>query len=341
MKSKRLKILLGVLSAVILASAAYFVYTKYFQKDKSDTGILSSVKKEKKAICPLDGLSVNEAVANRHPLAIMIENHTDARPQVGLSEASLIYEAIAEGGITRFMAVYVWGESEKVGPVRSARIYYVDWAEEFNVFYAHVGGNWDALEKIKAENILDLDQFKYGTQAYWREAKAGKATEHTMFTSTKKLWSIAEKNKWDMTGSYPAFDFKDDPDVSQRPQNTTTTINFSTANYQVKWIYDNSTNSYTRNQVNTPEIKAKNIIAQWVDRKATETKINESGWNMTVVGSGKAQIFLDGKVIEGTWKKDSRTSRTYFFDSSGQKIKFNRGQTWIEIVHNDTPVSTK
>ncbi len=338
MQNKRLKILLGILSALIIVGAGYFIYTKYFQKNGNLA--LSPIKSEKKAICPLDGLSVKEEVANRHPLAVMIENHTDARPQTGLADASLVYEAIAEGGITRFMAVYVWGEPEKVGPIRSARTYYIDWAAEFNAFYAHCGGNIDALDKIKADGILDLDQFKYGTQAYWREASADKATEHTMFTSAKKLWDIATKNKWDMTGSYTALDFKDDLTQSQRPQSANVTINFSTPNYQVKWNYDPTTNTYKRVQVNTPDVKAKNIIAQWVDRTATKTKINENGYNMAVIGSGKTKIFLDGKVIEGTWKKDSRTARTIFYDSTGAKIKFNRGQTWIEIVHPELSVTS-
>lgn len=298
-------------------------------------------KEEKKAICPLDGLSVKESLANRNPLAIMIENHLDARPQTGLSEASLIYEAIAEGGITRFMALYVWGEPEKVGPIRSARTYDLDWLSEFNAFYAHVGGNYTALQQIKQYGILDLDQFKYGKGAYWREPVPGKATEHTMYTSTKKLWDLAKKNKWKMEGSYESFEFKEDLKKSERPASASVTINFSTPNYQVKWLYDPETNLYKREQAKGPEIQAKNIVVQWVERWPVVSAIGEKSWAMKTIGSGKAKIFMDGKVIEGTWKKESRTSRTWFYDSLGEKIKFNRGQTWIEIVHPEIPVRVK
>jgi hypothetical protein len=335
------RILLYILGGLILAGGMFW-YFNFYKKEETETSFLKRKTQEtKKTICPMDGVLVDESVANRHPLAIMVENHIDARPQIGLSEASLIYEVIAEGGITRFMAMYVWGEPEKVGPVRSARSYDIDWLSEFNAFYAHVGGNYIALQQIKQYGILDLDQFKYGTQAYWRVPQAGKAVEHTMFTSTKKLWAIAEKNKWDMKGDYQSFDFKEDIDKSLRPESASLTIDFSTPNYQVKWVYDPTTNTYSRQQVKGPDIKAKNIIVQWIERSPVVSPIGEKTYSMKTIGTGKAKIFLDGKVIEGTWKKESRTSRTWFYDSSGAKIKFNRGQTWIEIVHPEISVIAK
>jgi len=340
------KIIFSLFGATVVAGGLFW-YFQIYQKQPLSITFLQPKKEKpkvvevKKAVCPLDGLSVKEEVANRHPLAIMIENHIDARPQSGLSEASLIYEAIAEGGITRFMALYVWGEPEKVGPVRSARTYDLDWLSEFNAFYAHVGGNYTALQQIKQYGILDLDQFKYGTQAYWREPQAGKATEHTMYTKPTKLWNIASKNKWDIKGSYESFEFKDDLEKSLRPVSASVTINFSTSNYQVKWVYDPETNLYKREQVKGPDVKAKNIIVEWMERSSTISAIGEKSWAMKTIGTGKAKIFMDGKVIEGTWKKESRTSRTWFYDTSGAKIKFNRGQTWVEIVHPELSVVVK
>ena len=340
--NKRLKILLGILAGIALAGLIIWHYQGQNAPVSQTTSEISKKpnKQEevKKTVCLVDGSLVDENLANRHPLAIMIENSVAARPQIGLADAQLVYEAIAEGGITRFLAIYSCSEPEKVGPVRSARIYYLDWVSEFNAFYAHVGGNYDALQKIKEYGILDLDQFRYGNSAYWRVPEAGKAIEHTMYTSTKKLWNIADKNKWPKKADFTPWDFKDDLEESQRPQNASATVNFSTPNYSVKWSYDPKTNTYSRSQTKTPTIKAKNIIIQWMDRWPIVSKIGERGYAMKTVGSGKAKILMDGKVIDGTWKKDSRTERTWFYDSSGNKIKFNRGQIWIEIVHNDTPI---
>ena len=346
MKHKRLPFLLGILSALILGGGGWFLYQHFPSKEAPHNVTRPSqpppeTKEEKKAVCPLDGLLVKEEVANRHPLAVMVENHLEARPQAGLEEASLIYEALTEGGITRFMALYVWGEPEKIGPVRSARTYYLDWATEFNAFYAHVGGNLDALEKIKENKILDLDQFRYGERAYWRSGEKNKSLEHTMFTSAKKLWDLARQNKWEMTGNYPALDFKDDIDKSQRPTNASLTINFSTPAYQVKWNYDPEDNSYKRVQLNAPALKAKNIVVMWLKRRAVTTRIGESSYAMDTIGTGKAKVFRDGTVVEGTWKKENRTARTFFYDTQGNKIQFNRGQTWIEIVHPEIAVSAQ
>jgi len=295
-------------------------------------------EKVKQTVCLLDGSLVDENLANRHPLGIMIENSVAARPQIGLADAQLVYEAITEGGITRFLAIYSCSEPEKVGPVRSARIFYLDWVSELNAFYAHVGGNYDALQKIKEYGILDLNQFRYGNAGYWRIPEAGKAIEHTMYTSTKKLWKIAEKNKWSQKADYESWEFKDDLEESQRPQSASATINFSTSNYNVKWLYEPKTNTYLRNQTKTPTIRAKNIIIQWTERRPIVSKIGEKSYAIKAIGSGKAKVLMDGKVIDGTWKKDSRATRTWFYDSSGNKIKFNRGQIWIEVVHNETPI---
>jgi hypothetical protein len=144
-----------------------------------------------------------------------------------------------------------------------------------------------------------------------------------------------------MTGNYPALDFKDDIDKSQRPTNASLTINFSTPAYQVKWNYDPEDNSYKRVQLNAPALKAKNIVVMWLKRRAVTTRIGESGYAMDTIGTGKAKVFRDGTVVEGTWKKENRTARTFFYDTQGNKIQFNRGQTWIEIVHPEIAVSAQ
>jgi len=354
-EGKKKFILILVFSIIILA-LFITIYLRYFSnKTNSDSTKSSNIFPGKTDETPtikttvslLDGLKYNEDISNRHPLAVMIENHPDARPQSGLDKAKIIYEAIAEGGITRFMTIFGPDSASKVGPVRSARTYYLDWALEYDAFYAHVGGNIDALDLIPKIGIKDLDQFRYGTEAYWRVPQAGKATEHTMFADTDKLYSIAKNNKWDMTANFTPLSFKDDVKTELRPTTQSVTINFSTNTYKVKWQYNNDDNNYERymagiahkDAVSGKILTAKNVIIQEVNRQPAVTRINEQGWTMQTTGTGKAKIIIDGKVIDGTWKKKDRNSRTTFADNNGDEIKFNAGTTWYEIVPPGTDVT--
>ncbi len=296
----------------------------------------------------LDGLAVDPSVAARHPLAIIVENHVDARPQSGLDKASVVYEALAEGGITRFLALYSSFDAAKVGPVRSIRTYFVDWADGYSAYLAHVGGNIDALDQIQAENDPNLDQFAYSAP-YWREYAAGLAKEHTMYTSTAKLWQQASKNGYSTANNFTVYKFKDDPagaEATALPVSQKISVNYSNASYAVYFQYDKLTNSYKRfiagkaqiDNISKNQISPKNLIVMTVNQKDIKTRINEDGLALTDVGSGTAKIFLDGKEIDGTWKKTAKTSREVFYDSTGTEITFNRGQFWICVIPPATSV---
>lgn len=294
----------------------------------------------------LNGSPVADSSANQNPLAVMIENHPDARPQAGLGSAGLVYEAMAEGGITRFMAVFADRlVSVKVGPIRSARTYYVDFATELRAFYAHVGGNLNALNQIKATSgFYDMDQFAIGAPTFERDLSKNVALEHTMYSSTTKLWDLAINNrKWSSTASFEPWLFKDDAAAESRPANQTVTVNFSSASFKVVWHYLPESNHYTREMggtghkdANTNElITAKTIVLQTVNRSAIVTAINEHGWKYDLTGSGKATVIQDGIATSATWKKEG-TGRTRYYDANNQEISFNKGPIWVEIVHPDT-----
>lgn len=293
---------------------------------------------------PLDGTQVSKAVANRHPLAIIVENHSEARPQSGLDKASIVYEAIAEGGITRFMAIYGPQDAKKVGPVRSLRTYFLDWAWSYKAFIAHVGGNIDALDRVSQEQAFDLDQFGLGEKAYWREPKAGKAIEHTMFTDTEKLYAQAKAKGWDMQGDFTSFKFLKPKEFKINSSTTQEiTIDFSAPQYKVKYSWDSLNNNYPRVMAGTPhkdavtgnQLAPSNIIIQSVERRDGLTRINENGWTMTTIGTGKAYVLYGGQKIDAVWKKSDLKSRTVFTDSEGKEIKFLPGQFWYEIVPPD------
>ena len=293
----------------------------------------------------------------------MVENHTEARPQSGLSSADIIYEAVAEGGITRFMAVFYCNLSDiQVGPVRSARTYYLDWLGEYDGLYAHIGGAntpgpADALSQIIKYGVKDLNQFSIGFPVFWRDyQRLGHpvATEHTMYSTTQKLWEVGAKRgflatdsagvKWD--DNFVPWKFKEDKSGSTT---TKITVNFweSQPGYQVEWNYEMTTNSYKRKNGephidlnNKQQLDAKVVIIQF----ERESNAND-GYPGNVhllygtVGSGKALIFQDGNVVEGKWVKPKRTARTKYVDGTGREIEFNRGQIWIQTVPEGSKVS--
>ena len=338
---RKKKIILSIIIAVVVLGIAggawaYFAHRKAASTDKIPVNF-SSIQ----TACMLDGTQVSKDTAQRHPLAVMVENHPDARPQAGIDKASIVYEAVTEGGITRYMLVFGCNDADKVGPVRSARTYYVDWAEEYNAFYAHAGGAQNALTKIAQDGVLDLP---HNATAYWRQ-NDGRDLEHTLYTATPKLYQYAQNNGFNInTSDYRAWKFKSDASSTQRPQKGKgAIINFSgSPTYQVEWTYNPQDNNYLRTLAGAPQkdeitkqqLTAKNIIIAAYNRTAVESG-GKQVYDFTTVGSGEAKILMDGTVITGTWKKEKPKQRTLFYDSAGKEIQFNPGQTWVEVVNPD------
>lgn len=363
-------LLLVVLSIVGYATYSYIKWNRDSgsRRYRSTKDLTVEVGEPKDVESPINGIlytkSQAEIFMTRRPLAIMINNHVDARPQFGLSEADLVYEAVAEGGITRFLAFYHAQDTEKVGPVRSARVYYEDWAAEFNAWYAHWGGavmndddeaNQDNLDyqftchpdadsyaKINRIGLPSLDQMWLGNTAYWRDNARGVSSEHTGFTSTQKLLNEAPnrypEEGWQNFEPFGVWLFKDD---SPPASGGSFEIYFweGYQNYDVRWEYDPTTNEYVRYQggekqidaANDQEVRAKNVIVQFTDQSFFGDKKGHLKYETT--GVGKAKVFLDGKVIDADWQKPTIRGRTRYFDAAtGDEIKFNRGQVWVEIV---------
>jgi hypothetical protein len=301
----------------------------------------------------------------RRPLTVMIENHAEARPQSGLSRADIVYEAVAEGGITRFLVVYYCGGSAEdvvIGPVRSARTYFLDFASEYGDYplYAHVGGAnlpgpANALGQIGDYGWLrkgnDLNQFSIGFPTFWRDyERIGHpvATEHTMYSTTDRLWEVAHKRsldakddegeKWDE--SFKVWEFKDEADLDERGGVEKIDFDFwsNYSEYSVSWQYDREANLYQRfnnsqahKDLNNDEhLQAKIVIALLVKEKGPIDELKHLLY--TTTGKGQAFVFQDGQVIKGTWQKEERESRTKFLDSRGKEIALNRGLIWIEII---------
>ena len=289
----------------------------------------------------IDGLRVlAESEANLYPVAIMVENAADSWPQTGLDKANLVIEAITEAAIPRFVAIYANSEEiKKIGPVRSARPYFLDWINIFQPLYMHVGGSPEALSDIKSGNykIFNFDQFFNG-EYYWRDK--WRYAPHNVYTSSELIkQALADKNL-SVPTDYQMWKYKDDLELAKRPnQVNDAQINYAQEYYKVKWQYNRDENNYIRYQngeihkMSDGEwIKAKNVIVQVNEMEVLDSMGRK---RITTTGEGKAWIFRDGETIAGKWVKDSKDVREKYYDSNGNELEFNGGTTWIEVIPNE------
>lgn len=340
-KNKTWLIISIVAGVIIIAGvASYFVFLSSEESGQSP-GITNKVK-ESLSRRAIDGVYVSSDQANHYPLGIMIENLVSSRPPTGLSEANLVYEALAEGGITRFLAIYAGQlvEIPEIGPIRSARSYYLDWVLEYNALYVHIGGSPQSFTDIKQYDVFNLNQF-YNSQYFWRDSE--RPAPHNLYSSGEKLAYALRDKEAPEEGEYETWQFKDDSSLADRPtEEKNIIIDFSSFNYKVEYKYDWQQNDYLREMAGQPhqdedgtQIRAKNVIVQKVKTSLAD---NEQRLSMETIGQGEALVFLDGRVIIATWKKASRTDRTKFYDNQGEEIEFNAGTTWIEIVPTDRDI---
>ncbi len=297
----------------------------------------------------LDGVIV-ESVTSTHllPFAVMVENSTDAWPLSGPARANLVIEAPVEGSITRFLLVFdPSNDVVDIGPVRSARHYYVDWADGLDAMYVHVGGSPDSLSEIRRlEGFRDLNQF-FNDRFFSRASR--RFAPHNVFTSTEKLVSAMEDKEFE-PGDFRPWFYEDpatddaEQDQDQNSDNTdeseeeievtSITIPYQGA-YRASWEYDEETGMYTRYQngeihkdADGEVVRAKNVVA--IQTYATVVD-REGRLSMRTTGRGKALIFHDGKKYEGEWKRTAG-EHIRFETVDGRDIPFARGNTWISVL---------
>ncbi|MCF7795014.1 DUF3048 domain-containing protein [Patescibacteria group bacterium] len=270
------------------------------------------------------------------PVAVVIDNHIDARPPASLSQAHIVYELPVEGSITRYLAVYDSGQDlDKIGPVRSARPYMLDYVQELSALFVHVGGSPQALIDIAKDNIFNLNEF-YNGDIFIRDENRPKP--HYIFIDFDNIKNyIITQNRekpvfytWNFKKDSENINLDDSDDLD-----TDINIDFGADAYEVNWVYDFENNNYLRslnNKVhvddNNIDIKAKNIIIQRVNSEVLDEKLR---LRINTISEGEAVICFEAQCREGTWKKDSAKARTrYYVD--GKEIDFSVGNFWIEIL---------
>lgn len=283
------------------------------------------------------------------PVAVMIDNHPEARPfQAGTQDAFLVYSTLVEGSYTRLMAVFKTANAAKIGPVRSARPYFVRLAKETDALYVHSGGSAEAIKTIEILKVNNLEEAtSYGPLYIWRDKNI--AAPHNLFTSSANLerarqdWQLSEQ-----TPVYPVWKFKSNATSTPEVNAQEVYIKYSPVDYfNVTYKYDSVLETYLRSQGSEPhidqntgeQIQVKNIVIQFVPEEIHLDAQDRLA--ITLSGSGGAWIINDGHVIHGGWQKQGNQTRTIFYDGQEKEIEFTPGNIWVEIVPGDREVTVK
>ncbi|MFW6280413.1 MAG: DUF3048 domain-containing protein [Halanaerobium sp.] len=293
---------------------------------------------EYRSISPFTGVPLENEFFNR-AVAVSIENSPEARPQSGLDEAEIIYEFMAEGGVTRFLAIFWPDLPEKIGPIRSARPFLIETAASYDSLFLHAGASPDGFEMLsEEEDIMHLDQI-HQSKYFWRSSK--RQAPHNLYSGEPALSSYLSNLE---EQEYPEqFDFLTASIISDFVKAEEIVIDYW-GDYEVLYRYDNSSNNYQRfiNDFDNPHqsengknLSAKNIIVQYVK---TDVKDEEGRLEVDLDSGGKIELFRDGIVVEGSWERNSDYKIDYY-DDDGENIQINPGQTWIQVVPRNTEVS--
>jgi hypothetical protein len=296
---------------------------------------------------PLTGRLVLPQVAARHPIAVMIDDLGAARPQSGFSAASVVWQAPAEGGIPRYMLVFQENIPTDVGPVRSARYYYIAWAAELKAVYAHSGGSPQALSTLRSKGngqlVYNADEFRWGGSFHRITTRL---SPHNLYTTGKALRGIATAQRVKDTPIAWPWTFAPDLAFGLRPVGGRIQVAYSYNS--IRYDYDRATNTYLRSVTGEKKqidaatkqrVAPKNVVIMLMSFGPLNDGSHKHRLEAKVVGSGTAWIATNGTTIKGTWKKTSLTAPTRFFDSAGKPVVLTVGQTFVQVMQTGTKVA--
>jgi hypothetical protein len=313
-------------------------------KTKNDKEVVSEEKKETK----------NEFVklmeTDKRPIAVMIDNDgPSSRPQIGLEKAFVLYEAIVEGGASRIMAIFKdASDIEKVGPVRSSRHYFLDYALEHDAIYCHAGWSPKAASDIKSLGVNNINGVTSDGSVFYRDSTYDN-TWHNLYTTLNKTYDYAkDKKDYRTTTDTKVFSYSEkDFDIKDGQDATEINLPYSTM-YKVNYKYDAENKIYTR-YIGQSEhmsqtgkaLTAKNIIVCKVKNYDLNDGENKGRQNLDTVGSGSGYYITNGKMTPITWTKNSRTGKTIYENADGEEIALNPGNTYVQIMPLTSEITIK
>jgi len=299
-----------------------------------------SVNTVQKYYAPYTGEEVKKEVLDNIAVLAIIENSLDARPQSGINGADIVYETMAEGGIPRFIALFQKENVQKIGPIRSARSYFLNIAKEYNLPFAHCGGSQEALNEIKNESLMSMNEMT-NSSTYWRDSI--RKAPHNLYTSTGKLRDLIKRKGYVSSPSVKLkFDksYWDNATLSKATNVLLKMNRFYNTSYTYKnGIYLKSMDgkSSTNKEDNNP-LSFKNVVLQITSIKSQSDGVH---LDIKLVGTGAGYVISNGKFVKMHWAKKDASSQTLLTDEKGNSLPLNPGKTWWNIVDKSTIIDIK
>ena len=345
MSKKTTRIIIAILVILILVAGGIMAYI--ITKDKMNkTQVVSENEDEEEILTAgVSDKKVKIFNGKDRPIAVMIDNHNQAWPQAGLNQAYLVYEAVVEGGETRLMALFKGVTVDKIGPVRSSRHYFLDYAMENDAIYAHYGWSPQAESDIKQYNINNLNGITESETTFWRVKD--KSAPHNAVTSTTALLNAAKAKGYKTTSKKKSVlnYVTDEVKLEDGQVATSVTIPHSTLQ-TVKYEYDEQNQVYkrfARNKAQTDwdtgdNITTKNIIITFCDNYTLDDSENKGRQGLRNIGTFNGYYITNGKAIKIKCIKEARNTQTKYEDLQGNEIQVNDGNTWINICPKNADV---
>lgn len=288
----------------------------------------------------INGVKVDKVKSETRPLGVVIENAPEARPQSGLTDADIVYETVAEGGITRFLAIFQTREPKEIGPVRSARPYFNFLTNMWRGAIIHSGGSKAALSELSAgvhKNLFDVNEFFFGK--YFERDKT-RSAPHNLYTTREQLSTLLSEKQERSWQPVSMWQFETVSTDQLSPEVTNIIIPFSFPLFEAKYQFDPTTNSYKRlingqphsDRNNDLQISPTNILVHLTD---ISLNADDELGTMTVRldGNGPCYLFTAGKFKECRWRYEN--GKHIYTDLDGNLLKLQPGQTWVEIFPRD------
>lgn len=347
MEGKGTKILIGILIILIIATGIVMAYKIISDKKNNETQEVAETNNTENSILTagIEEKKVQIFNGKDRPIAVMIDNHNQAWPQAGLNKAYMVYEIIVEGGETRLMALFKGVTVDKIGPVRSSRHYFIDYAMENDAIYAHYGWSPQAESDIKKYSINNLNGITESTSTFWRVKD--KSAPHNAVTSTEAILKAAKSKGYKTTSDKKSVlnYVTDEVKLEDGIIANSVTIPHSTLQ-KVKYVYDETNQvykRYARNKAQTDwdtgnAVTTKNIIITFCDNYTLTDSENKGRQGLKNIGTFDGYYITNGKAIKIKCTKTTRDQQTKYEDLNGNEIKVNDGNTWVNICPTDAQV---
>lgn len=336
MKSK----ILVVLLIIVIIALGILLGMKFVSNNENTQGniVQNVLANQEVEQTPEPEVPKSKYAGDERTIAVMIDNVGDAIPQTGLNEAMLVYEVYVEGGLTRFLAVFKGADVETIGPVRSARPVFIDYALENDSIFVHYGGSPRALKDVASLKINNANGVDSPGNVFWRTKK--KKAPHNALTNIERIMEWADKKEYKKTSKErTVLNYVVEP-VTLENGIDATSIDIPYSASKLKYKYNAETGLYERYRANkqckdwlTGEVFAtKNIIITIADNYSTDEENGYGRQEVKNIGTKDGYYITNGKAIKITCEKKTRAGKTVYKDLDGNELEVNDGNTYIQLV---------